>query len=338
MLLQHAISTEQVRHAYLFTGVPRIGRRTLAVEFARALQCTSDQRPCGACLACRKVSHGNHQDVLTILPAPGKRLLGIESIRELQREASRPPVEGRWRVFIVPNAEAMTLEGANCLLKTLEEPPIHTVLLLTASDSQVLLSTIVSRCQHIGLRPVSAAEIREALMARGVAVDHATRLAAMAIGQVGWALEAAGESALLRERLNLLGLLGQVPEMDRAQRFQVAAKLAEDTERLREVLDLWIVWWRDVLLASAGCLDLIVNSDQRNRLCDYARRWDSVTVERCIRALFGVVQELEQNVNPRLALEALMLDLPGVRGNSGQRTVISMQPGWSVSGAQQAES
>jgi DNA polymerase-3 subunit delta' len=310
-LLQRAIAADEVRHAYLFTGAPSIGKRTLATEFARALQCPAAQPPCGTCLTCRKISHGNHQDVLTVLPAPGKRLLGIEAVRDLQREASRPPVEARWRIFIIPNAEAMTLESANCLLKTLEEPATHTVLLLTAADTQTLLPTVVSRCQHIPLHPVSATLIRQALVAQGLAADQAAQLATLAIGQPGWALAAAQDSGLLGERLSLLDLLGNLPEMSRAQRFRVAAQFAEDPERLRDVLDLWLVWWRDVLLASEGCLDLLVTSDQRNRLRDYAGRWGSITAERSIRAVLRTIQELDQNVNPRLALEALMLDLPG---------------------------
>src|ERR1019366_6562121 len=169
-ILRRTIAAQQVRHAYLFTGPPRIGKRLLAQRFAQTLLCTGNADPlipptdpCNVCLACRKVMHSNHPDVHIVTRAADKQFILIEQIRVLQSDSARRTMEGRRNIFIIQNAHEMNLQAANCLLKTLEEPEADVVLLLTVPDTSLLLSTILSRIQQIPMQLLTKSQVRNAL-------------------------------------------------------------------------------------------------------------------------------------------------------------------------------
>ena len=164
-LLLNGLAVGRFSHATLICGPPNIGKTTLARIVAQALNCTGPApAPCGDCRSCHKVASGNHPDV-RILDAPGQTLK-IDQVRELQREMSLSPYEGRWRVAVLCDFERATMEAANALLKTLEEPPGYVALLLTATQPDLLLPTIVSRCQLLSLRALPINQVREALVSQ----------------------------------------------------------------------------------------------------------------------------------------------------------------------------
>jgi DNA polymerase-3 subunit delta' len=242
-LLRRSLAEDRVGQAYLITGPPQIGKTTLARTLAQALNCMHPQaaeRPCGSCRACRLVHKGNHPDVQII--EPDGVYLKIDQIRALQHQVALSPMEGRWKVYILREMERATVEAANALLKTLEEPPAHAVLLLTASEAEALLPTIVSRCQPIPLRPLNWQVVEQALgECWQVSPEHASLLARLSGGRLGWAVEASRESSVLErqsQRLDELqqALLGQ----GRAERFAYAEKLSRNPATLREVMVLWL--------------------------------------------------------------------------------------------------
>ncbi|HLZ60577.1 MAG TPA: hypothetical protein VKR06_26835, partial [Ktedonosporobacter sp.] len=150
LFFEHTQNSGHLSHAYLLAGPAQVGKRTLALAFAQAMLCTATQTnspgsPCGTCSACLKALNATHPDLNIIQPLENKKFLSIDNIRELLRAAMLQPQEGHFSIFLLPNAELLTLEAANALLKTLEEPAPHTILLLTATDEQLLPQTIVSR-------------------------------------------------------------------------------------------------------------------------------------------------------------------------------------------------
>jgi DNA polymerase-3 subunit delta' len=311
-LLHRSLMEGRVGHAYLITGSPQIGKTTLARTYARALNCThpqAEQRPCGASRSCRLVGEGNHPDVQLI--EPDGLYLKIDQIRALQHQVALSPLEGRWKVYILRQMERATPEAANALLKTLEEPPSHAVLILTASEAEALLPTIVSRCQPIPLRPLSRQTVAQALVSRwGVPPERASLLANLSGGRLGWAVEAYGKPSVLERRSRWLDELQELMGMGRADRFTYAGGLSRDPAALREAIGLWLTWWRDLLLATHGSSTMFTHQDRSAELRRLAARLRPGQVHQTVEAIRAAIQGLDSHANPRLTAEVLMLSLP----------------------------
>ncbi|MBC7264509.1 MAG: DNA polymerase III subunit delta' [Chloroflexi bacterium] len=310
-LLSHSAKNGHPAHAYLLVGPSHIGKTTLALNYAQALNCLGSDVPCGHCLACRKIERGVHPDVR--LMEPEGSVLKIDQVRALQHEVSLSPFEGRWRVYILPEFHRATTEAANCLLKTLEEPPPRVVIILTALRIEMLLPTVVSRCQVLSLRPLSLSQVQEALEAREVAPEAAVLLAHLSGGRIGWAIMAASNPALVERRARYLEMLENALERGRTYRMQMADQLSQHPENLPDILEMWLSWWRDVMLLSGGCKEEdIANLDRIMVLRQQAKRTGVKVARSAIQTLCATADRLEHNVNPRLAMEALLLSLPSL--------------------------
>ena len=328
--LARSICADRVAHAYLFTGPHAIGKTTLARALAQALECTSANRPCGECAACQKIARHRHPDVQLIEGVPPRfdfdkdtappprandwehRTLRIKQIREIEHFVSRSPFEGRWKIVILRRFEEAEDPAANAFLKTLEEPPSHTRLILTARDASLLLPTIASRCQVFALRPLALADVESALVERSHAEPEQARLLAhLSGGRLGWAVRANADHALLNARREHLDSLNIVLDEGRAERLARAGDLAKETDTLPELLEQWMGWWRDVLLVQNGEQARVTNVDREENLRDHAARFGSEDVQGALKSLRATTRYLTQNVNARLAMEVLLLNLPG---------------------------
>ncbi len=314
-LLQNSIETGRVSHAYLFSGPRQIGKATLAREFAKALNCLEPDRPCGRCRSCKKIEASIHPDVQVIDLEEGSKNIGIDAVRRLQEGVALRPFEGQTKVYVIEDVELLSEPASNALLKTLEEPPPSVVLVLTTPDATSLLPTVASRCQQVELRPLPPVAVEAALRERhGVDPERARLLASLARGRMGWAVQAASNRNALDKRSELLEKLLALPGMGLVGRFAYAAELAtlygRDPEAARSTLEMWQSWWRDLLLSRLGLTKLVVNVDLRGRVGTEASGYSVEALGRMVRSIQKTISLLGQNVNPRLALEALMLSVP----------------------------
>jgi DNA polymerase III subunit delta' len=308
-LLERSLELETLAQSFLFLGPPRVGKSTLALALARAINCTGEVKPCGVCRSCRLIAAGKHPDVRLIEGGEVRAIL-IDQVRSLQHEAALSPVEARRRVTVLSDFQGATTEAANCLLKTLEEPPRQVVLILTATQQSRLLPTIVSRCQPFWMRPPSGPQIADGLQALyGVEPTAATHLARLAGGRVGWAVEAARDGELLAERTEQVGRLAEVLHSDTLARLRLAKALSARPDDLPGLLDVWAGWWRDLLLQRTGCPELIAAEDVGGQVAKTAASLSPEALWAGLKAIGETRRQLDANANPRLALEVLFLNL-----------------------------
>lgn len=313
------------RHAYLFLGPAQVGKSTVVRAFAQALLCTGGgERPCGECRSCRLMQRGAHPDFRLVQPmdAPLDKdgtvdraggMLRVDQAAAVIRDAALSPVEGRYRIFAIQDAHRANDSFSNKLLKTLEEPPEGVILCLTAVDRASLLPTVVSRCETLELRPLSAPEAKAALMEGWkVGSERAELLARLCNGRLGWAVRQLEDEAAEARRLERLQELWRLAASGRIARldFAEAAAAQRENQQLFDLLEAWTTWWRDVLLAQNDCLDAICNVDQRAEV----ERQAALLSEADVRRYFGTLQRVERylhhTVNTRLALDTLVLGLP----------------------------
>jgi DNA polymerase-3 subunit delta' len=322
-LLDYSLKSNAVAHAYVLVGPRHVGKGTLAINLAQALNCDGSEVPCGECRSCRRILEGKHADVAPI-GLDSRTEISIDDIRGLQRSANLPPYEGKCKVFIIDEAEYLSTEAANSLLKILEEPPPRVVWLLLAAESERLLPTIVSRCQRLELKPVSSNRVQEVLInLYNVDADKAKLLSQLCHGRLGWALSALANDDMLEQRSQRIAKLVSLLTAGLEERFAYAQDLAGQFSQARkvgtEIMETWLDWWRDLMLIKGGCREAIINVDYETILKEQARE---VTLSRIKEFLtdLGLLQEaISKNANPRLAFEWLMLNLPRW-GSPGQQT------------------
>lgn len=327
-LLDYSLKTNTIAHAYLLVGPRHVGKRTLAFNLAQALNCDGPELPCGQCRSCQRILEGKHADVISISmnskiesavtsnSLEHKTEIGIKDMLELQRMANLPPYEGKYKVFIIDDAEYLSTEAANSLLKILEEPPQRIAWLLLASEEERLLPTIISRCQRLELKPVPSERVQEILISSyDVDADKAKLLTQLCHGRLGWALSALANDDILEQRSQRIVKLSSLLPAGLEQRFAYAQELASQLSQNRragaEIIEIWLDWWRDLMLIKGGCREAVINVDYERTLEEQARELSLSEIEGFLANLCLLQEEISMNVNPRLALEWLMLNLPG---------------------------
>jgi DNA polymerase-3 subunit delta' len=310
--LKRQLSSGAVTHAYVFDGETGCGARELALSFAKALLCEKGAaEPCNACVSCRTLESGNNPDITLVRPE--KSSIGADEIREqiVADIYTKPYIRDR-KVYVIENAELLTPAAQIVLLKTLEEAPPYCIFLLITDNSGLFLPTVLSRCALYKLRPLADSEVSKFLISRlGVSVESAGFIAGLSGGNTGKAQDMAESDAFSRQRAFTVDLLSRLYGMGITEVLESAKRFEEFKDGIGAVLDIALMWFRDVLAyAESGSGGLVIQKDILPRIAE-AAAIPKEQLLNCAAAVEDAREMLKSHTNFQLTVEVMLLRLSG---------------------------
>ncbi|MDD5196245.1 MAG: DNA polymerase III subunit delta' [Candidatus Omnitrophica bacterium] len=302
-IIKSYIKNARMEGGYLFVGPEGIGKKMAALALAKTLNCLEAKTDaCGHCASCLKIENGQHPDVRVI--SGGEAQLKIEAIRQLQKDINLKAYEGIFKVYIIDNAHTLSAEAGNCLLKILEEPPKKSLIILVSDKPSLLFKTIISRCKILKFLPLKREALEEVLKKEyKLDVQFAHFLAYFSEGRLGRALKLK-DGGILAKKNNLIDRFVLSPRPDMESLAQ------QDKEDVRFSLNLLAAWFRDIYLLKVGLAEQeIINTDRREELTHSARVFSFFDLETIFTNLSTAIACLEKNVNTRLLLFNLRMEL-----------------------------
>lgn len=310
--LKNAMETGKVSHSYIFTGELGSGKKLLATTFAMTLQCEEGgTEPCQKCDSCKKALGKNHPDII-LVNHEKTGTISIDEVREqVIHDVAIKPYCSPYKIYIIPEAEMLTPQAQNALLKTIEEPPEYAVIMFLTSNIDALLPTIQSRCVCLNLKVVDDNLVKKYLMEHLHVPDYQAEVdASFAQGSIGKAKEAATSEEFSRMSQNALKLLKYANTMEVYELAEEIKKLSEDKNIINDYLDIFQFWFRDVLMFKATReIDNLVFKQEINFIKEQASQRSYENLEKILEAITKTKVRLRANVNFELALELLFLTI-----------------------------
>ena len=307
-----AIENQKVSHAYILTGESGSGRKSIANAFAMALLCEkSGKDPCMTCHSCKQVLSGNHPDLIYVKHEKPNSI-GVDDIREQINDTIMiRPYSSYHKIYIVDEAEKMTVQAQNALLKTIEEPPSYAVIILITTNQEAFLPTILSRCVQLKLKPLKDFTVKSYLVENlGVAEKDAEICAAFARGNLGKAIHLAASDEFKELYLKVMVLIKQVETMDLVDLLDKIREMKELNFEMGEVLDLMQLWYRDVLMYKVTKdMNLLIFKDEYKTINGMGQKIGYEGLENILSAIETCRTRLDANVNMELAIELLLLTM-----------------------------
>ena len=309
--LQTAIKTGNLSHAYIINGEYGSGRQTIASALAKTIQCqskTDDTDACGVCTSCKQAESHNHPDIKYI--THDKTSISVNDIREqLNKDISIKPYSSEYKIYIIPDANKMTEQAQNELLKTIEEPPVYAIIILLTENCDSLLPTIRSRCVTLTMNPVEKDKICTYLENKFQLEPEQAQIAAnYCQGNIGKAIRFASSSDFIEMKNQVLKLLKNLDSMDIASIIDTIKEFSTHKNDINDYLDLMLLWYRDVLMFKVTKdANLLLYSDEYSAISEQATKRDYENIENIIAAIDKAKVRLKANVNFDVTIELMIL-------------------------------
>ena len=310
--MKNAVEQKKLSHAYILNGQRGSGKKLLARLFAMTLQCESgESEPCGSCRSCVQTTSGNQPDIITVKHEKPTSI-SVDDIREqLNGDIMIKPYSSRYKIYIIPEADLMTVQAQNALLKTLEEPPEYAVIFLLTENADSLLATIRSRCVMLKLRNIKDKLVKKYLMEQLEIPDYQAELcAAFAQGNIGRATMLAKSEHFNEVKEDAIQLLKYIDEMEMHEIVSAIKQINKYKLEVTDYLDIFTIWYRDVLLYKATKdVDGLVFSDQLKYIKEKAKKSSYEGIETILTSIDKAKQRIKANVNFDLLMELLLLTI-----------------------------
>lgn len=310
--IRSAVTENKVSHAYILNGERGSGKKMLASLFATTLLCEKQgPDPCNECHSCRQAESGNHPDIIRVTHEK-PNTISVEDIRrQVNEDIQIRPYQGPYKIYIIAEADLMTVQAQNALLKTIEEPPAYAVIFLLTENAEALLPTISSRCVMLKLRNIRDTLIRKYLMETMHVPDYkADMCTAFAQGNMGRAIMLASSDHFNEIREEAVQLLKYINEMDISEITKAIRKINTYKLEINDYLDIIMIWYRDVLLYKATKdMDKVVFKDQITYIQERAKKSSYEGIELILESLEKAKTRLRANVSFDLVMELLLLTI-----------------------------
>ena len=312
--IESAVSADAVSHAYILNGERGSGKKMLANLFSMSLQCQNRQEDgdaCGKCQSCKQALSGNHPDIIRVTHEK-PNTISVEDIRrQVNEDIQIRPYQGPYKIYIIAEADLMTVQAQNALLKTIEEPPAYAVIFLLTENAEALLPTITSRCVMLKLRNIRDTLIRKYLMETMHVPDYkADMCTAFAQGNMGKAIMLATSDYFNEIKEEAVHLLRNIDEMDVSELMEAVKKCMTYKLEINDYLDIIAIWYRDVLIYKATkSVDRVVFSDQLRYIKERASKSSYEGIENILDGLEKAKARIKANVNFELTMELLLLTI-----------------------------
>lgn len=310
--IQNAVTQDKVSHAYIMNGERGSGKKLLANLFAQTLQCErGGDEPCYECHSCKQALSGNHPDIITVQHEKPSSI-SVDEIRvQVNEDIQVKPYSGRYKIYIIPEADLMTQQAQNALLKTIEEPPAYAVIILLTENAQKLLPTICSRCVMLKLRNIKDQLVKKYLMENLHVPDYKADVCTVfAQGNIGRAIMLANSEYFNEIKDEAIQLLKNIDTMDVSTLIEAVKKCSQYKMNVDDYLDVLAIWYRDVLIYKATQnIDRVIFSEQLNYIKERARKSSYEGIENILKAIENAKARLRANVNFDLVMELLLLTI-----------------------------
>ncbi len=310
--IRNAVTENKVSHAYILNGERGSGKKMLANLFATTLLCEKQgPDPCNACHSCHQAESGNHPDIIRVTHEKPSTISVDDIRRQVNEDIQIKPYQGPYKIYIIAEADLMTVQAQNALLKTIEEPPAYAVIFLLTENAEALLPTITSRCVMLKLRNIKDTLIRKYLMETMHVPDYkADMCTAFAQGNMGRAIMLASSDHFNEIREEAVQLLKYINEMDISEVTKAIKKIGTYKLEINDYLDIIMIWYRDVLLYKATKdMDKVVFKDQISYIQERAKKSSYEGIELILESLEKAKTRLKANVNFDLVMELLLLTI-----------------------------
>ncbi|MFO7888687.1 MAG: DNA polymerase III subunit delta' [Eubacteriales bacterium] len=311
--LTNSIKKDNLTHGYIFEGPKNIGKLEVAKVFAQLILCqNSDEKPCEICSSCKKVNADSHPDIHIL--KLDENSIKRKDIDELQTSIYMKPYESKKKIYIIDDSHKMTLQAANTFLKTLEEPPEDTIIIMIAVNRDLLLDTIVSRCQIINFDMLGHKEVEKILIEEyKIEKEKAQLLAGYSKGNVYKALKIfKGEDKTLIYRDEIVDIVDKIFENGKSVVFDYEKYFKDRKDNIDEIFDILIVWFRDILFEKENISDMIVNSDKIEILKKHSRGKNSIRLAEIYDVIQKTYDDFNKNVNYNLIIDNMLLKIQEV--------------------------
>ena len=310
--IRNAVTENKVSHAYILNGERGSGKKMLANLFATTLLCEKQgPDPCNKCHSCHQAESGNHPDIIRVTHEKPNTISVDDIRRQVNEDIQIKPYQGPYKIYIIAEADLMTVQAQNALLKTIEEPPAYAVIFLLTENAEALLPTITSRCVMLKLRNIKDTLIRKYLMETMHVPDYkADMCTAFAQGNMGRAIMLASSDHFNEIREEAVQLLKYINEMDISEITKAIKKINTYKLEINDYLDIIMIWYRDVLLYKATKdMDKVVFKDQISYIQERAKKSSYEGIELILESLEKAKTRLKANVNFDLVMELLLLTI-----------------------------